>query len=76
VSRAPKIHVLLAELEVMSKKCGSAAEALEFHTRLKADPSAWAELEPRGYQEYDDTHKLELRNCARCGSTLAIKIPC
>lgn len=74
--RGPKIHVLLAELVAMSKKCGDHEAAQAYHNSLKDDPATWGKLELRGYQELadDDDHKLELRNCARCGSTLAVKV--
>jgi hypothetical protein len=73
VSRRPKIHVLLAELLAMSQKCGNHEAAQAYHNSLKDDPARWAQLEARGTQEYDPEFALELRNCARCGSTLARK---
>lgn len=71
MARNPKLAELLAEYTRMANKCGNAHEAREFHDSLKADACAWSELEYRGVQEYDDESALELRNCARCGSTLA-----
>ena len=76
MSRQPKIHVLLADLLAMSKNCGDSEEARIYHASLKDDPKLWVGLELRGYMSSDeDDKRLELRNCARCGSTLAIKIP-
>lgn len=35
------------------------------------DAAAWAALEYKGVQNFDDLEPLELRNC-RCGSTIAL----
>jgi hypothetical protein len=71
----PKVHALLAELLAMGQKCGGHEAAQAYHNSLKDDPALWAQLEALGFQEYDETTKLELRNCSRCGSTLAVKVP-
>lgn len=73
--RRPKMHALLAELIAMAQKCGDHEAAQAYHASLKEDPVAWASLKLLGYQENDDTTRLELRDCARCGSTLGKKIP-
>lgn len=64
----------LAELASMANRCGNAEQARAYHDGLKADESAWQALELRGVQKIDDTEALELRNCAKCASTLARKI--
>jgi len=45
----------------------------ESHAALKADDEQWFALPVLGIQGewYADEPPLELRNCARCGSTLA-----
>lgn len=55
--------------------CKTAEEARKYHDSLKADLTRWNQLEFIGNQEYDETHFLELRNCARCGSTIAVIRP-
>lgn len=38
------------------------------------DAPGWRELPYVGVQEFEDAPRLELRQCDKCGSTLAIKI--
>lgn len=38
------------------------------------DALAWRELPYVGVQEFEDAPRLELRQCDKCGSTLAVKI--
>lgn len=64
----------VAEMITMSKKCGDAKQAQTYHNFLKDDCLAWETLDLLGFQEYDDEFKLELKNCTRCGSTLAKKV--
>lgn len=43
-----------------------------FHERLKASTKAWQEMPLRGFQPgFQAMDLYELRNCVRCGSTLA-----
>ena len=35
----------------------------------------WRELPYVGIQEFEDSPRLELRQCDKCGSTLALKLP-
>lgn len=70
----PSIHVLLAELMARSQACGDHEAASAYHASLKEEP--WLKLDLVGYQETDSPEtKLELRNCPRCGSTLAKRVP-
>lgn len=39
------------------------------------DAAAWRELPYVGVQEFEDAPRLELRQCDKCGSTLALKLP-
>ena len=71
----PTRHVLLAEFMAMAQKCGDSEVARVYHASLKDDRATWANLEFRGYQDTgEEETQLELRNCARCGSTLAVKV--
>jgi hypothetical protein len=36
--------------------------------------STWRELPYVGIQEFEDSPRLELRQCDKCGSTLALKL--
>lgn len=48
---------------------------IAFHQALKADPARWlAETHHIGIQLLDDEPVLEMRNCNRCPSTLAMNI--
>lgn len=38
------------------------------------DACAWRELPYVGVQEFEDAPRLELRQCDKCGSTLALKL--
>jgi hypothetical protein len=38
------------------------------------DAEAWRELPYVGVQEFEDAPRLELRQCDKCGSTLALKL--
>lgn len=72
----PTIHVLLADYISRANACGDPEQAKIYHASLKEDPKIWDGLELRGHQKTDDSGtQLELRDCARCGSTLAKKIP-
>jgi hypothetical protein len=49
------------------------------HDALKRDPKAWEDLEYVGIQRVPEigneaAYHLELRNCAKCGSTLAVQL--
>lgn len=74
MSANPKLAAHLAELASMANKCGNAEQARAAHDSLKADPETWETLHYVGLQEYDEIFSLELRNCPKCGSTLAKKI--
>jgi hypothetical protein len=47
----------------------------ESHEAAKGDGNLWASMKLIGIQESCPEYSLELRNCALCGSTLAIRIP-
>lgn len=74
MSASPKLMALLADYASMANKCGNADQARAAHDSLKADPNAWESLHYVGLQEYDEILSLELRNCPKCGSTLAKKV--
>ena len=44
------------------------------HEEIKSDPVKWAEQPRVGVQEDGDGGAYELRNCARCRSTLAMRM--
>jgi len=45
------------------------------HDAIKSDPAAFAALKLVGQQQVPHEPPLELRNCPRCHSTLAIERP-
>lgn len=46
-----------------------------FHDQLKASTKAWQEMPLRGFQPgFQPADLYELRNCPRCGSTLALPV--
>lgn len=74
MSANPKLMSLLADYASMANKCGNSEEARAKHDSMKTDPVVWESLHYVGLQEYDEIFSLELRNCPKCGSTLAKKV--
>ena len=70
----PDLMAYLAELAAMANNCGNAEESRIAHDAVKADPIAWEAQELIGFQDCGENISLELRNCCKCGSTLAKKV--
>jgi hypothetical protein len=44
------------------------------HEAAKSDAAQWAQLVRLGVQDDGDGHAIELRNCDRCKTTLAVEV--